>query len=151
MKMQRKLAILLLPVVLNACVAELLPLTPPSLAMPVRTDLPLDVVTVMAGGRDPMEVAKSPWQFTGVQQALARIAASAAVPWAEAHRGKLEGGWQLSLELTRADAIMRKGQFYVELGVRPTLRTVIGKIPLDNCARTTIVRSMAIDQLIAQG
>lgn len=42
--MQRKLAILLLavPLLLNACVAELLPLTPPSLAMPVRTDLSLD-------------------------------------------------------------------------------------------------------------
>jgi hypothetical protein len=87
-------------------------------------DVPLEVVTHGAGVPDPLPVRRSLVAFTDVEAALGLAVTSAAVPWAEAHRALRPGGWQLLVELTRAEAEeTRAGRLVVTLDVRATLRS----------------------------
>jgi hypothetical protein len=85
--------------------------------------VPLEVVTRSTGVADPLPVEGSGITYGDVETALGHAVSSAAVPWAHAHRAQRPEGWQLFVELTRAEASYRGGRLVVSLGARATLRT----------------------------
>ncbi len=118
------LALLLLP----GCLAGTMPLLPEPTPQAMRTDVPLDVVTKLAGAQDPLPVKGSFWQFSELEHAVARAVLTGAAPWAEAHRAERERGWQIQAELIKSDAEVGSGQVRTSLGVRATLRAVVGQV-----------------------
>ena len=48
---------------------------------------------------------------------------AAATPWSDSHHG---AGYQLTIELTRAEARYREGRLSVSMGLRATLRSRVG-------------------------
>src|SRR6185437_13308913 len=72
-------------------------------------EIPLEVVTRSTGIRDPLPVDGASVSFGEVEVALGHAISSAAVPWAQAHRAERPEGWQLTVELTQADATYRDG------------------------------------------
>ncbi len=118
------LALLSLP----ACVPHVLPLLPEPAPVAVRADLPLDVVTKLAGAQDPLQIKGTSWQFSELEHAVARAVTTAAAPWAEAHRADRPGGWQIQVDLIKSDAEWVDGHARTSLGVRATLRAVTGRV-----------------------
>jgi hypothetical protein len=90
--------------------------------------VPLEVVTRGAAVPDPMPVRGSSVSYGDVEAALGLAVSSAGVPWAEAHRAKRPEGWQLVVDLTRAEAEERHGRLIVTLDVRATLRARAGNV-----------------------
>jgi hypothetical protein len=84
--------------------------------------VPLEVVTRGTAVPDPMPVRGSSVAYGDVEAALGLAVTSAGVPWAEAHRSLRPEGWQLFVELTRAEAQEDGGRLIVTLDVRATLR-----------------------------
>jgi hypothetical protein len=97
----------------------------PVTATPVGS-VPLEVVTRGTAVPDPMPVRGSSVAYGDVEAALGLAISSAGVPWAEAHRAKRPEGWQLFVELTRAEADESQGRLIVTLDVRATLRARAG-------------------------
>jgi hypothetical protein len=62
-----------------------------------------------------------------VETTLGHAISSAAVPWAQAHRAQRPEGWQLTVEMTQADATYQNGRLKVALTARATLRTRAGR------------------------
>jgi hypothetical protein len=91
--------------------------------------VPLEVVTRGTAVRDPLPVSGGHTVVSGLEEALGHAVSTAAVPWAirQPHRSE---GWQLTVELTRADARYSRERLAVSLNVRATLRTRIGRIYL---------------------
>src|SRR6202034_3018637 len=89
----------------------------PVTATPVGS-VPLEVVTRGTGVPDPLRVRGSFVAYGDVEAALGLAISSAGVPWAEAHRAKRPDGWQLFVELTRAEAEENRGRLIVTLDVR---------------------------------
>ena len=131
----------------TACMSHVLPLvpeppaaTPPSATPPgatppvppatVATPALVDVVTRLAGAADPLVVRGRPWQFSELEHALGRATATAVAPWAQAHRAERAGGWQIQLDLIKADASWQNGMLATNLGVRATLRGMTGQVYL---------------------
>jgi hypothetical protein len=94
----------------------------PSTMTPANS-IPLEVVTRSTAVPDPLPVAGSHVVYGDVEAALGLAVSSAAAPWAEAHRPKQPEGWQMSVELTGADAEEKGGRLVVTFSVRATLRT----------------------------
>jgi hypothetical protein len=92
--------------------------------------VPLEVVTRGTAVPDPLHVRGSSVAYGDVEAALGLAISSAGVPWAEAHRAKRPDGWQLFVELTRAEAEESHGRFIVTLDVRATLRARAGNVYL---------------------
>ena len=113
---------------LPACVSQVMPLLPDAPPAMNHTDLSLDVVTRLAGARDPLPMAGSALEFSELERAVGQAVMKAAAPWAEAHRGQREGGWQIQVELIKADASYSDAQARATLGVRATLRGVVGQV-----------------------
>ena len=90
-------------------------------------EIPLEVVTRSTGIRDPLPVDGASVSFGEVEVALGHAISSAAVPWAQAHRAERPEGWQLTVELTQADATYRDGRLIVGMTARATLRTRMGR------------------------
>ncbi len=67
-------------------------------------EIPLEVVTRSTGVRDPLPVDGASVSFGDVETSLGHAISTAAVPWAQAHRAQRPEGWQLTVELTQADA-----------------------------------------------
>jgi hypothetical protein len=86
-------------------------------------DVPLEIVTRSTTIADPLPVEGSSVSFGDVETALGHAISTAAVPWADAHRAERPEGWQLFVELTRAEAGYHGGRLLVTLGARATLRT----------------------------
>ena len=86
-------------------------------------ETPLEIVTRSTGIPDPLPVEGSPVNFGDVETTLGHAISTAAVPWADAHRAQRPEGWQLFVELTRAEATYHGGRLVVTLGLRATLRT----------------------------
>jgi len=80
--------------------------------------VPLEVVTRGTAVPDPLRVRGSSVAYGDVEAALGLAISSAGVPWAEAHRAKRPEGWQLFVELTRAEADETHGRLIVTLDVR---------------------------------
>lgn len=143
----RLLGPLLALVALTACVTHVLPLLPEPAPVTVRADLPLDVVTKLAGARDPLPVKGASWQFSELEHAVGRAVMTGAAPWAEAHRAERPGGWQIQVDLIKSDAAVVDGQARTSLGVRATLRAVVGQVYLAQtqsfCMTAGLVRSEA--------
>jgi hypothetical protein len=100
----------------------------------------LEVVTRGTGVADPLRVDGTRIAYTDVEAALSTAVAAAAAPWADAHRAARPDGYQLFVELTRAQAQRRSGRTRVTLGVRATLRARQG---LRYLAQTQAVCSQA--------
>ncbi|HZS36784.1 MAG TPA: hypothetical protein VFF06_08160 [Polyangia bacterium] len=114
-----------------ACGSSLIPL---GTAVPVTPTLPasipLEVTTREVGVSDPLPLPRSTVRFGGMEEPLGHAIATAVVPWAEAHRGEREGGWQLQLQLIQARVDRRGERLAVTLGVRATLVGRVGNVYL---------------------
>lgn len=93
--------------------------------------LPLEIVTRSTAVADPLPMRGTDVSYADVEAALGHVVASATVPWADAHRARANGrGWQLSVELTSAEAEYDGGRAVFTLGVRATLRAREGNVYL---------------------
>jgi hypothetical protein len=92
-------------------------------------DVPLEVITHSALPL-PLSVEHTHTRVAGVEVSLGHAVSSAAVPWADAHRGLRPDGWQLVVELAKARASSVDGVVDVALNVRATLRSRAGHIYL---------------------
>jgi len=86
-------------------------------------DVPLEVVTRSTSVPDPLPVSGAGLSYADIETALGHAVATGAVPWAELHRSARPEGWQLFVELTRAEATYQSGRLLVTLEARATLRT----------------------------
>ncbi len=101
-----------------------IPLTDPTTA-------PLRVVTRSTAVHDPVRLRGTSVVYGDVEVALGHAISSASVPWADAHRNNsTHDGWQLSVEVTNADAWYDDGRVVFSLGVRATLRARAGNVYL---------------------
>jgi hypothetical protein len=89
--------------------------------------IPLEVVTRGTAIREPVPVEGTHVTYGDIETALGHAVSSAAVPWAEARRARRPEGYQLTVELTQADASYSDGRLIVTLGTRATLRTREGR------------------------
>jgi hypothetical protein len=92
-----------------------------------RPEVPLEIITRATSIPDPMPVSGANVSYSDVEDALGHAAASATVPWAEAHRAQRPDGWQLFVELVQADASYEDQRLKVVLSARATLRTRVGR------------------------
>ena len=102
-------------------------------AVPV-TDLapkqiPLEIVT-RSSVPDPLPLSGGNARFGDLEVSLGHAVATAAVAWADAHRGERPEGWQLLVELAGARAERSGGVVTVTLNVRATLRARVGLVYL---------------------
>jgi hypothetical protein len=86
-------------------------------------EIPLEVVTRSTGVTDPLPIDGTSVSYGDVETTLGHAISSAAVPWANAHQAQRPEGWQIFVELTKAEATYRGGRLVVTLGARATLRT----------------------------
>jgi len=80
--------------------------------------IPLEVVTRATAVADPLPVRGTSVVYSDLEAALGLAVSSAGVPWAQAHREKRPDGWQLFVEITRAEAEERAGRLVMTLDVR---------------------------------
>jgi hypothetical protein len=101
------------------------PLTPPTTA-------PLRVVTRSTAVLDPLPMRGSDAGYSDIESALGYAVASATVPWANQHisHPASRDGWQLSVEVTDADARYDDGRVIFSVAVRATLRERAGNVYL---------------------
>jgi hypothetical protein len=93
--------------------------------------VPLEIVTRSTAVPDPLPMRGSDVSYADVEAALGHAVATATVPWADRHREKAgAAGWQLSVELTSADADYDGARAVFTLGVRATLRARNGNVYL---------------------
>jgi hypothetical protein len=89
-------------------------------------EVPLEVVTRSTAVRDPLPVDGSGVAFADLEGALGHAISSAAVPWADAHRAQRPEGWQLVVEVIKAESEFSGGRLRIALDTRATLRTRVG-------------------------
>jgi hypothetical protein len=94
----------------------------PSTPTPANA-VPLEVVTRSTAVKDPFPVSGSSVVYGDFEAALGHAVSSAAVPWADVHRDRRPGGWQMLVEVTSAEAEHTGGRLVVTLAVRATLRS----------------------------
>jgi hypothetical protein len=88
--------------------------------------IPLEIVT-RSSAPDPLPLEGSRARYGDLEVSLGHAVATAAVAWADAHRGERPDGWQLLVELAQARAERSlDGLITVRLDVRATLRTRVG-------------------------
>ncbi len=113
------------PQIVPLMTAAGVPLTDP-------TTVPLRVVTRSTAVNDPLHMRGSNVEYGDIETALGHAIASATVPWADGHRthATAREGWQLSVEVTAADAVYDDGRVIFSIGVRATLRARAGNVYL---------------------
>jgi hypothetical protein len=106
-------------------------------------EVPLEIITRSTNVADPLPVDGALITYGDIETTLGHAISTAAVPWADLHRAQRPEGWQLFVELTRAEASYREGRLLVALDARATLRTRYGRIFLAqtrvNCRQGGIV------------
>jgi hypothetical protein len=134
MRLNLRASVLVLPVaaLLAGCggsssMVPLLTAAGVPVVQPISPEVPLEVVTRSTGVRDPLPVEGSSVTFGDVETTLGHAVSSAAVPWAQAHRAQRPEGWQITVELTQAEASFRDGRLIIGLNARATLRTRYGR------------------------
>lgn len=90
--------------------------------------VPVEIVTRSTFVRDPLPVSGSGVVYGDFEAALGHAVSSAVVPWADANRGRREGGWQLFVEVIQAEAEHDGSRLLVTIAVRATLRARVGGI-----------------------
>ena len=90
----------------------------------------LEVVAAGVGVEEPLPVSGSRLVFAQVCAAASDAIATACGAWARRHRLERPGGWQLQVELVRAQATRLPEQVEVELEARVTLRARAGRAHL---------------------
>jgi hypothetical protein len=113
------------------CAPTLIPL---GTAVPVTDTvpraIPLEVVT-RSSARDPLPLDGGNARYGDLEVSLGHAVSTAAVAWADAHRGERPDGWQLLVELAQARAERSLDGFItVRLDVRATLRARVGHVYL---------------------
>ena len=88
--------------------------------------VPLEVVTRSTSVRDPLPVSGSGVVYGDFEAALGHAVSSAAVPWADQNQARRPGGWQLFVEVIKAEAEHDGARMIVTIGVRATLRARVG-------------------------
>lgn len=88
--------------------------------------VPLEVVTRSTSVRDPLPVSGTGVVYGDFEAALGHAVSSAAVPWADKNQGRRPGGWQLFVEVIKAEAEHDGARMIVTIGVRATLRARVG-------------------------
>ena len=131
----RRLAVGLLVLLVTACSepTRIVPLlTAAGVPVTAPMTVPLEVVTRSTAVRDPLPLRGSSVAYGDVEAGLGHAIASAAVPWADAHRVHPTGasGWQLFVEVTNVDAQYDGGRVIFSVGVRATLRARAGNVYL---------------------
>lgn len=91
-----------------------------------RDRVPLEVVTRGTGVADPLPVEGTGVAYGQVETSLGWSVLDAATAWSDAHPVAPGGGFQLTVELTRAEAKWTNGRLSVSLGSRATLRSRLG-------------------------
>jgi len=112
--------------------AQVVPLIATS-GVPVSLPMtaPLEIVTSSTAVPDPLPMRGSQVSYAEVEEALGHAVATATVPWADRHHERAgAAGWQLSVELTSADAEYDGARAVITLGVRATLRARDGNVYL---------------------
>lgn len=99
-------------------------------ARPVERSDELEVITSLAGGSDPLPVRGSRLAYRGLSDATSQVLEAATAPWVQQHRGLRRGGWQLLIEIIRADAEVQAGNMTVEIETRATFRGTSGQVHL---------------------
>ncbi len=93
--------------------------------------VPLEIVTRSTAVPDPLPVRGTDVSYADIEAALGHAVATATVPWADRHREQAHApGWQLTIELTNADAEYDGGRAVFTLAVRATLRSREGNVYL---------------------
>ena len=94
--------------------------------------VPLEIATRSAAVPDPLPMRGSDVSYADVEAALGHAVATATVPWADRHRehAGTNAGWQLTVEMTSADAEYDGARAVFTLGVRATLRARDGNVYL---------------------
>ncbi len=105
------------------CAPTLIPL---GTAVPVTSTapraIPLEIVT-RSSAPDPLPLEGGRARYADLEVSLGHAVSTAAVAWADAHRGERPDGWQLLVELAQARAERSfDGFITVTLDVRATLR-----------------------------
>jgi hypothetical protein len=114
-------------IVCAGCAPTLIPL---GAAVPVTDtgprQIPLEIVT-RSSVADPLPLEGGSARFGDLEVSVGHAVGTAAVAWADAHRGERPDGWQLLVELAGARAERTlDGVMTVTLNVRATLRTRVG-------------------------
>jgi hypothetical protein len=91
-------------------------------------EVPLEIVTRSTSVPDPLPVEGTLVSYGDIETTLGHAISTAAVPWADLHRMQRPEGWQLFVELTRAEAAYHEGRLVVALDARATLRTRYGRM-----------------------
>ncbi len=97
--------------------------------------VPLEVVTRSTGVDDPLPVSGSSISYAELEATLSIAISTAAAPWAFDHQSQRPGGWQLAIDVTRAEAAYRDGRLFITINVRATLR--------DRTTRDYLAQSLA--------
>jgi hypothetical protein len=88
--------------------------------------VPLEVVTRSTSVRDPLPVSGTSIVYGDFEAALGHAVSSAAVPWVAENQRRRPGGWQLFVEVIKAEAEHDGTRLIVTIGVRATLRARVG-------------------------
>jgi hypothetical protein len=115
----------------GAC-ATVIPLEPALVPVPATAGAPpLEIVVSLAGGPYRVPVQNTFFAYDGLTEATRRYVAAATAPWATRHAHARPGGWEMAVEITRANAWAHVGgRMGVELETRVTLRGIVGRLHL---------------------
>jgi hypothetical protein len=114
--------------VAGGCATHTIPLR--AMREPAPVSQALEVVASTAGAPDPLPVSGAHLAYSGVALAAGRLVAAAAAPWAARHVAERPQGWQIRLELVRAEAEAHDGELTVEIDARVTMHATAGEIHL---------------------
>jgi hypothetical protein len=86
----------------------------------------LHVTCALEGPAEPLPVAGTDVDLIGLRHTIEDVVSAELRPWAA--RTKRKGGWDLALELFRAQGKEEHGHVTAELSVRATLSSTVGEV-----------------------
>lgn len=84
--------------------------------------VPIEVMTRSTAVEDPLPVSGSNVSYADLEAAIGIAISTAVAPWAFDHQNQRPAGWQLALDVTRAEAAYKGGRFFITINARVTLR-----------------------------
>lgn len=92
------------------------------LTLTPQKSVPLEVVTRSTSVDDPLPVSGSNVSYAELEATISTAISTAVAPWAFDHQSQRPGGWQLAIDVTRAEATYRDGRLFITINARATLR-----------------------------